>query len=308
MNVPMVFVNQSVKKLTRALVNLSYLQSRFDELKISHGLILSELQCGKTSRELKDYEFRVFSQWGEDGILQKLTRSIEIKNKTFVEFGVETFFQSNCRFLMMKDNWSGFVIDGSKGNIDRLKTSYFFWTYDLQAVDAFITRDNINDLLRRSGFEEDLGILSVDIDGVDYWVLEKITTFKPRIMILEYNAVFGATRTISVPYEDDFHRTTKHHSNLYFGASLGALVHLANQRGYTFVGTNSAGVNAFFVRNDLMNERFNSLTAETGFTPSKFKESRDMSGNLTHIAGEARLREIQGLPVINVVTNTLEVL
>lgn len=302
------FAKQLVQRLIQASINVSYIQSRFDELKISHGLIISELHRSKNSKELKDYEFRVFSQWGEDGILQKLTRSVEIKNKTFIEFGVEAFFQSNCRFLMMKDNWSGFVIDGSKDNIDRLKQSYFYWKYDLHALSAFITRSNINDLLCKSGFEEDLGILSVDIDGVDYWVLESISKFKPRILILEYNSVFGPTRTISVPYEDDFHRTAKHHSNLYFGASLCAMVHLANKRGYTFVGTNSAGVNAFFIRNDLMNGSFSSLTAESGYTLSKFKESRDTHGNLTYLAGEARLREIQGLPVINIVTNTLEAL
>lgn len=300
------FAKQAVKRLLRASINLSYIQSRFDELKISHGLTISELHCSKTSKELKDYEFRVFSQWGEDGILQKLTRGIAIKNKTFIEFGVETFSQSNCKFLMTKDNWSGFVIDGSKDNIDRLRQSYFYWKYDLQALNAFITRGNINELLRESGFEEDVGILSIDIDGVDYWVLENITAFKPRIMILEYNAVFGPTRTISVPCEDDFHRTSKHYSNLYYGASLGAMVHLAHKKGYTFIGTNSAGSNAFFVRNDLMNDHFNSLTAESGYTVSKFKESRDPAGNLTYLAGEARLREIQGLPVINVVTNKLE--
>ena len=89
------------------------LKAHLDDIKINQGMILSHLNNAKTSRDLKDYEFKIFSQWGEDGIIQHLVDSIAIKNKTFIEFGVEDFQESNCRFLLMKDNWKGFVIDGS---------------------------------------------------------------------------------------------------------------------------------------------------------------------------------------------------
>lgn len=287
----------------RTLVNIG---QHFDQLRALHGHTLAELQRGHRSPNLQDYEFRVYSQWGEDGILQKLTRAIEIPNRTFIEFGVEDFTEANCRFLMVKDYWSGFVIDGSPTAIRRLRAAYDNWRYDLGSTQAFITRENINELLARSGFGPDLGILSVDIDGVDYHVLEAITGFQPRILIVEYNAVFGAERAITVPYRADYFRTAAHHSNLYFGASLAAFRHLADRLGYAFVGTTTAGVNAFFVRRDCVNDEIAALEQTAGFTPSKVRESRDAAGRPTLLTGDARLPLIRGLPVIDVLTGRTE--
>jgi hypothetical protein len=295
-----------IVRLKNILFNLYRINQLFDELKINQGVILSTLNKNKTSRLLEDYEFKVFSQWGEDGIIQHLINCVEITNKTFIEFGVEDFFESNCRFLLMKDNWRGFVIDGSKSNIDKLKQSYFYWKYHLEAVDAFITKENINELLEQSAFEKDIGILSVDIDGNDYYVLEAISFYNPRILICEYNSVFGKERKISVPYEPDFYRTKKHYSNLYFGASLAAMTHIAEKKGYTLVGTNSIGGNAFYVRNDLINEKLETLTTEQAYVPSNVRESRNRQGELTYITGDARRELIKGMPVFNVETNILE--
>jgi hypothetical protein len=248
----------------------------------------------------------VFSQWGEDGIIQRLIDTVNIEHKTFIEFGVEDFSEANCLFLLRKDNWRGFVIDGSPKNMQRLREAPYFWKYDLHAVDAFITRANINELLARSGFDGDLGILSVDIDGNDYHVLQAISGWRPRILICEYNAAFGSQRNITVPYDPSFQRTSKHHSNLYFGASLGAMAALAGRLGYVLVGTNSNGANAFFVRQDLMNDKLRALTTEQAFTPSLFRESRDAQGRLTYFTGEDRLKVIKGLPVVNVETGLEE--
>lgn len=299
-------IESKIATLRRALSEVQEGRERFDELKINQGLILATLNQAKHSPNLKDYEFKVFSQWGEDGILQRLTSVIEIPEKTFIEFGVEDFFESNCRFLMTKDNWRGFVMDGSAANIARLRKSYFYWKYDLCASDAFITRENINELLAKSGFGPDLGILSIDIDGNDYHVLDAIEAFSPRILICEYNAVFGPTRRITVPYDPGFVRRETHHSNLYYGASLGAIVFLANKKGYSLAGTNSAGNNAFFVRKDLISTQFPALSAEDGFTQSRFRESRSADGNLTYVSGEARLKLIQGLPVVDVETGAVD--
>jgi hypothetical protein len=284
-----------------ALKNIWRITERMDELKINQGLILSALNETRRSTDLADYEFKVFSQWGEDGIIQYLTKAIEIKHKTFIEFGVESFMEANCRFLLMKDNWSGFVIDGSPSNIAILKNSYFYWKYQIDALGAFITKDNINDLLAESRFDEDVGILSIDIDGNDYFILEAIDVVRPRILICEYNAVFGA-RKISVPYDPKFFWTAKHYSNLYWGASLSAITLMANRKGYSLVGTNSSACNAFFVRDDLLNEKVKVLTAEQAFLPSTIQQSRDPQGNLSYLAGKDRLEAIRGLPVVNVET------
>jgi hypothetical protein len=304
----MKLLQQKVRTLRRAVEIVLGIDERLDGIRINQGLILSMLNERKTSRSLRDYEFKVFSQWGEDGIIQHLIESVEISNKTFIEFGIEDFRESNCRFLMMKDNWRGFVVDGSSENIERLRKSYFYWKYDLSSINMFITKENINELLEQSGFEEDLGILSVDIDGNDYHVLEAITGLKPRILICEYNPVFGAYRKITVPYERDFHRTTKHHSNLYYGASLAALTDLAGKKGYTLVGVNSAGVNAFYVRSDLMNTRLAALSVEEAYVPSQTRQSRDENGVLTYATGSAQLQLMSGMSVLNIDSNETEYL
>jgi len=302
----MSYFKKAVAKIGQALRTIEHINERFDEVKINQGIILSTLNRSKSSNNIKDYEFKIFSQGGEDGIIQHLTQSIEIKNKTFIEFGVEDFFESNCRFLLMKDDWKGFVIDGSTDNMTRLKKSYFYWKHHLDAIDEFITKDNINDLLARSGFEEDLGILSIDLDGNDYFIFEAISNFKPRIIICECNPVFGKTRKISIPYKPDFNRTDAHHSNLYWGASLAAMTYLADKKGYAFVGTNSAGQNAFYVRKDLLNDKVNVLSVDAAFLPSNFRESRDKQGNLTYLTADQRLDAIKGLPVFNVETLSIE--
>jgi hypothetical protein len=293
-------------RFKRAFTAIESMHHRLDDIRINQGLILSKLNASQVSRDLQDHEFRVFSQWGEDGIIQFLINAVDIKHKTFIEFGVEDFSESNCRFLLVKDNWRGFVIDGSARNIKRLTRAPYFWRHDLKAVNAFITKDNINELLSQSEFDEDLGLLSVDIDGVDFHVLEAITAFKPRILVCEYNAVFGGSRPISVPYEPSFQRGLKHPSNLYFGASLAAMELAAQRKGYALVGTNRNGANAFFVRNDLMNDKLQAMTSQDCFTSSRFRESRGADGELTFIAGEERLALVKGMPVLNVKTGEME--
>jgi hypothetical protein len=295
-----------ISMVRTAISTIRTIDVKLDRVKINQGIILGELHERKQSKDLRDYEYSIFSQWGEDGIIQRLINVVPVVNKTFIEFGVEAFFESNCRYLLMKDNWSGFVMDGSLDNICRLKASYFYWKYDLVAISAFITRENINDLLAMSGFSQDLGILSIDLDGNDYHILQAIQSFRPRLLICEYNAVFGPVRKISIPYEASFVRRAEQHSNLYWGASLAAVTHLAGARGYSLVGLNSANSNAFFVRRDLLNNQLSVMDPSDGFSQSQSRESRDDKGNLSYVPGDHRLKLIQGLPVINIETNTIE--
>ena len=273
-----------------------------DLIKLNQGLILSKINANKKYPRLSHYEFKVFSQWGEDGIIQYLTQNIEIKNRTFIEFGVEDFFESNCRFLLQKDNWYGFVIDGSSRNIQRLKRSYFYWMHSINALCSFITKENINQLLSISGFDKDIGILSVDIDGVDYFVLEKLAGWTPRILIVEYNAILGMNRAVSVPYSSTFVRAKMHYSNLYYGASLPAFIQLAKNMNMALVGINSAGSNAFFVRRDLLNENVEEVFINDCFVESKFREGRDENGSLNFQLIKERLNSIRQLPVIDVIS------
>jgi len=194
--------------------------------------------------------------------------------------------------LLVHDNWSGLVIDGSAENIEFIKKDPIYAKYDLVAVNNFITRDNINHIIKQNIPVADIGLLSIDIDGNDYWVWESINVINPRIVICEYNSVFGPHKAVTVPYKKDFYRTTEHYSNLYFGASLKALCTLAESKGYDFIGSSSPGVNAFFIRKDL-SAPFNIFDAHSGYIESKHRESRDKAGNLTFLRGKDRLWEIK---------------
>ena len=198
------------------------------------------------------------------------------------------------------------MLDGSAKGIASLEASSWWWKYDIRATCALVTTQNINALLQASGFDRDLGILSIDVDGVDYWLLEALDAFAPRIIIVEYNSLFGSERKISVPYDASFSRREKHYSELYFGASLPALAYLAARKGYSLVGTESAGVNAFFVRNDLVGNDVPSRTVEEAFTESRVRQSRDREGRLDYLDREARYAAITGMPVVNVETGEME--
>lgn len=259
-----------------------------------------------TISSLKEVEFQAFSQFGDDGIIQFLLQQIPITAETFIEFGVEKYTESNTRFLILNNNWRGLVIDGDAENVAYIQQDEISWRYDLTAVCSFITSENINDLFVTNGFTGELGILSIDIDGNDYWVWDKINTVNPAIVIVEYNSVFG-TLPITVPYKADFVRTQAHYSNLFWGTSLGALYHLAEKKGYYFVGTNSAGNNAYFVRKDKINldatPYLVPLRLEDGFTDSKFRESRNKEGKLTFLRGKERLETIKECEVFHVLEN-----
>jgi hypothetical protein len=250
--------------------------------------------------ELKRAGFGVFSKDDEDGIVQFLISHVEIKHRTFIEFGVENYEESNTRFLLMNDDWQGLVMDGSEENVEFIKSDRIYYRFDLQAQSAFITRDNVNDLIRRSGFDEDLGLLSIDIDGNDYWIWEAIDSVRPRIVICEYNSLFGLD-PVSISYQPDFYRTKAHYSNLYYGSSLSALAHLAAKRGYILAGSNIRGGNAFFVRKDIAGS-LPERSLQEAYVHSRFRESQDPGGRSTYLRGAARRKLIAHLPVINVLT------
>lgn len=256
---------------------------------------------------LSGYEFKVYSQFGDDGIIQHLINSVPVGNKFFVEFGVGDYSESNTRYLLMNDNWSGFVMDGSAGNIRRLKGEDIFWKYDIQAQAAFITRDNINPLLKNAGLPDDIGLLGIDLDGNDYWIWEAldIAQLKPAIVILEYNSLFGPDRAITIPYSERFYRRKAHYSNLYWGASLKALCLLSKRKGYAFIGCNNAGNNAYFLRREILGN-FRELTAQEGYVSSKFRESRDKNGRLSFLRGSQRSGLIRGLKVYNIESGLVE--
>ena len=265
-------------RLFRMQMQLDQTDRRLHYVQEALGRIEGRLISNIDSDNLNDYEFRVFSQWGEDGIIQHLIRSIDIPKKYFVEFGVQDYRESNTRFLLVNNNWSGLVMDDSAENIERITKDLVYWAYDITPVQAFVTRDNINELLRKNSVTGDSGLLSIDIDGNDVWIWQAIEAISPVIVVIEYNHRFGQQAAVTIPYKEKFDRDQTGHGPNYFGASLQALCWLAKRKGYVFVGCGSNGVNAFFVRRDKRPQNIRELSPEEGYFAGKFSETFDENG------------------------------
>jgi hypothetical protein len=280
------------------------LKARLECLQESVARVEMRQLAQSPSDDIHANEFQVFSQWGEDGIIQFLLNRVPIANKIFVEFGVGGYQESNTRFLLKHNNWSGLIIGASEQSIEHIRRTGLFWRYNLKAICAFITRDNINQLISEQGISGDIGILSIDLDGNDYWVWEVIDCIQPRIVICEYNSLFGAKHNISSIYDDHFLISEAHFSGLYWGASIGAFSYLAEQKGYSLVGSNTAGNNVFFVRNDVA-QNVPTYTPETAYVKSQFRISRDQQGELSFLDFAEGLQAIADMPVCEVDTNRI---
>ena len=283
-------------KSIRRWVRTQHLLDRFQQLEQQGErlLLLTGKQLSHTVKKLpdgsslRDAEFKVFSQFGDDGIIQFLLSGVPVSDDRFVEFGVEDYREATTRFLMQNDNWRGLIMDSSEENVDAIRRSWWYGAHELTVRTAWVTAENINDLLSDAGFTGPLGLLHIDIDGNDLHVWNALSVAQPDIVILEYNALLGPDHVLTVPYDPAFDQTKAHFSSLYFGASLKALAESCDRRGYAFVGCNSAGNNAYFVRRSLIG-RVREVTVAEGFVMSRFREARDVEGNRCHLTGVERL-------------------
>jgi hypothetical protein len=292
-----------IKKIRRLYERYTSLISKIYRIQEALGRI-EQRQLAQCS-DYRLAEFRVFSQWGEDGIIQFLLKHVPIDRPIFVEFGVENYTESNTRFLLTNNQWSGLVIDGSSENVDYIRRDQIYWASNLKAEHSFITKDNINELFLKNGIVGDIGLLSVDIDGNDYWVWQAIDSISPRIVICEYNGHFGPIAEVTTPYDASFVRDTAHFSKIYYGASISALTSLGAEKGYSLVASNLAGNNIFFVRNDLLCS-LPVLTPDQAYRRAQFREYHDETGQLTFDDFETRLRKISHLPLYDLKSNSLK--
>jgi hypothetical protein len=291
---------QTLRGVISGCLAVGRLERSVAELREAVGRVESRQLAAFPSPDLSGNEFKVWSQWGEDGILQHLIRHVQVPNRVFVEFGVETYVEANTRFLLTQFGWSGLVLDGSEANIAAVRRDDIYWRHNLKAACAFITRENIDGLLAANGVGGPIGLLSIDIDGNDYWVWEAIQSIDPALVVVEYNSRFGSDRAVTIPYDPAFQRAHAHHSTSYYGASLAALVALGRRKGYAFVGSNSAGNNAFFVQRSRLPSTVRELTVAEGYVRRAFREMRDASGALVYPSMEEEEALVQSLPLVEV--------
>ena len=153
-------------KSSRLGRELSALRSDMDTIKmLAAQPLIQTIRSGKSFSSLHEAEFKVFSQFGDDGIIQYLMHRLAPLPDSFVEFGVGNYRESNTRFLLLNNNWRGLVLDGHAGSIKQIQQDEIYWRHTLTARSAWITRDNVNDLLREAEFSGEIGLLSIDIDG-----------------------------------------------------------------------------------------------------------------------------------------------
>jgi hypothetical protein len=289
-----------LNKVRQCIGLMRTMDDRLQKIQQSLGRIENVQLATLNPKSLCEYEYQVHSQWGEDGVIQYLIRNVVIEHPIFIEFGVENYTESNTRFLLINNNWSGLVIDGEDRNIQYIKGDPIYWRHNLKAECAFVTAENINALLSANGVDCDIGLLSIDIDGNDYWVWDAIKVVSPRIVIVEYNARFGPHRAVTIPYDPAFSRVEAHYSRIYYGASLAALVSLGSRKGYDFVGCNSAGNNAFWVRRDVRPSSLRTMTTLEGFVPSQFREARRQDGTLAFLSIDEEQRILNDLPLVDI--------
>ncbi|MGF1492240.1 MAG: hypothetical protein ACFBSC_07285 [Microcoleaceae cyanobacterium] len=220
---------------------------------------------------------KIYSQSDEDGIIREIFNRIGVTNKIFVEFGIGNGLENNTLALLFEE-WKGLWIDASTSSVQKIRT-YFSRVIEngqLKIVESFITKENINQLISSNFPEKEIDLLSVDIDGNDYHVLNAITCTSPRVVIVEYNAKFSPP----VSYCMEYNPTHVWEKDDCFGASLKFFeVNLA-KKGYCLVGCNISGVNAFFVRNDLVADQFlEPFTAENHYEPARYYLSGYFAGH-----------------------------
>jgi len=192
--------------------------------------------------------FRIRSQNEEDGLLLALFKRIGTTDRRCVEIGCGSN-GGNSGFLVQECGWTGLMVDANRASIATVRVRYA--GHAVTIVKHRVTREDVNHLLTVNGFHGELDLLSVDIDGNDYWVWEALTVCSPRVVVLEYNWLFGPDRAVTVPYDADF-KVGASGTRSYRGASLKAFSHLAHRKGYRLVATER--VNAVFLRNDVAPE------------------------------------------------------
>jgi len=236
-------------KFLNSIVNFVLQKSFLEVLNATKPILLDN----KNNFNINKFGIKIYSQNDEDGIILYILKHIGVKTKKFVEVGVENGIECNTTNLLKNFDWSGAQIEGNKKLYDnakiQLKKVLGKKIKNLKLLNIFVTKKNINQILKKySGKEIDL--LSIDIDGNDFWIWKAINCVKPRLVVIEYNSFFGPNISATIKYNPQF--SWDHYNNKpYYGASLKALEKLGKQKKYSLVGVDKNGVNAFFIRNDL---------------------------------------------------------
>jgi hypothetical protein len=289
-------LSQYAQSLARNVNSLQGSQRKNDidlgRLRSSLGHLHSRLSQANIHKIewLWDAEYSVYSQWGEDGILDYLCSALEIDRPHYLDFGAGDVCISNGRWLLQSRGGAGVFVDARNDLSQTLAQSELGTFTDSSSIQSFLDYENSPSILKESN--ERLGgvvdVFSIDLDGQDYWVLNSLLELNSKVIVVEYQAYLGPSLAITVPQSKVFDRTSAHFSWIYYGASLAAFSHLLSERGYALIGSNRQRTNAFFVRKDLVgNSPLSGIKVPSleSLCDSRGGESRNRSGELVGVQG-----------------------
>ena len=270
-------VNETLLKRVHQLALLT--QRMVHQNDATHNLlvdgILEECFNGKNKNDefINSYSFKVFSQYGEDGIIKEIFRRIGTSNKYFVEFGVGNGFENNTLHLLSR-GWHGTWLESNCEYVNHIQKHFSDCLDDgsLDVKKSFVNRENIESLFGQLDVPSKPDLISIDINGNDYWVWKALREYEPRVVVIEYNAIHPPDTEFVKPYDPSF----SWDGTSDFGASLKSMELLGRKKGYSLIGCSTAGVNAFFVRQDLADSHFDGpFTAERLYEPPRYYLKRN---------------------------------
>ena len=293
----------SMKKIFNFLLS-NYFKKKTFMMGQSH--ILNMRKNYDTITSIADIDYKVFSQHGEDGIIDFLLKKLNIEKPKFIEIGVGDYTECNTRFLFESRSAKGLIIDCLKDLKSEVTKNLKLWKGDLKIDEIYINSENVTKILKKHNFENDIDFFSLDIDGIDYWIIKSLPSNFSKVAVIEYNPVFGYLHEITVPNINEFNRKSYHYSNLCYGVSLRALIKIMESKNFYFLGTNLRRNNAFFVSKDYKKEVFFpkiQISNISQNTDCNVRESRGLDGKLTFLSGNDRIKEIKECEVIDLKQN-----
>lgn len=260
--------NGNVQQLCASLENVNQRSLQIQRESLLH-LLLQKPRYADSGR-LNSYEFSVFSQSGQDGIIEEILRRIGTTNKLCVEFGVGAGggFENNSTYLLAK-GWTGCWIEADRLAGERIQRQMDFLISAgaLKLILSHATPENIVELFEQLKVPKEFDVLSIDIDSFEHKIWRALSGYQPRVVVIEYNAFLPASVDWVMPYDPQ----SQWDSSMLFGASLKAFEKLAQEIGYRLVGCDLTGSDAFFVREDLVGKKFcEPFTAENHYEPMRY--------------------------------------